>query len=92
MNCPGGAALKRLDRILMHRTWKKSRGWRPNSISAEPRECTLVPWRLALERYVDKPVADIMGGAGSTGSPVASVANQLSLTRFLFSRVLFNNR
>jgi hypothetical protein len=52
------------------------------------REFWLVPWRPALERQLGKPVAAIMRGDGSTGSSVVAVADQLSLDRSLFFRML----
>ncbi|MFD2428803.1 hypothetical protein ACFSUK_12950 [Sphingobium scionense] len=47
-----------------------------------------MPWRPALERQLGKLAAGIMRGDGSTGNSVAVVADQLSLDRSLFSRML----
>lgn len=52
------------------------------------RRIALVLWPPPLERQLSKPVAGIVRGDGSTGSSVAAVADQLSLDRSLFSRML----
>jgi len=58
----------------------------PRSVVARVRAHAVA---TVLERQLTKPVAGVMRGDGSTGSSVAAMADQPSLARSLFSRMLF---